>query len=136
MNACRDNGRAGQEHHHPSPRRRPPRSFRDGGPGRSIACKGPPKSIWWFLRDSLPSPQRSREPAAVSAWHPLGHREVPSAMKDAWWWHEGYAHTYVTFQKLSRPHAGPLNIYDPKNWPLMISWMSLVGPKFDWWPLR
>ena len=56
-------------------------------------------------------------------------------MKDAWWWHEGYAHTYVMFQKLSRPHAGPLNIYDPKHWPLMISWMSLVGPKFDWWPL-
>ena len=41
MNACRDNGRAGQEHHHPSPRRRPPRSSRDGCLGRSIACKGP-----------------------------------------------------------------------------------------------
>ena len=56
-------------------------------------------------------------------------------MTDAWWWHEGFAHTYVMFQKLSRPHAGPLNIYDPKHWPLMISWMGLVGPKFDWWPI-
>ena len=65
-------------------------------------------------------------------WVPSATDPMPVQLREAWWWSQSFSEAYNITQLLQRPAHGPIYIYQPSYWFLMILWIAAKPYLFQW----